>query len=488
MKLFLSHSSSDKTLATKLKEGILAPIVGNDNIYYSSLPETGTRPGQDWQEAIVSKLKEADIVILLVTHAFDLSKICQRELGMALALSKSIVAISTIVEWDDPLNKLHYLTLDKQDAIIDWAQSLSISCNQGAPSAALISRTIKEIHNLLHPQRSILKRGEVFESIIDATFSIVSNGGSQSLRHEIKKSLEQQVIPEKFLYQSVTGTSRWMDLCMDPLYTAFSESHRFLNQIADDIVGKIDKSIIESSPDLISLGPGTGHKDVTLLNALLNNGQNSRSLFYYPYDISKKMLEVAHSRISSADNIRERIKIKCVLADFHDISHFYKPVFDWRREANIVLFLGNTIGNMPNEVSFLTMLHRTMHQGDYFVLEVRLNSASQSPGGNDDRRKAFNLSPLEELGIAIDPHKLRYDTRGSVLSQVNNTISIKGIYEDFTYEGREYKETVLCCINLYDPEQMEMVLERIGFEILLFKKSEDQSLGLWLTRKYSRVH
>lgn len=113
-----------------------------------------------------------------------------------------------------------------------------------------------------------------------------------------------------------------------------------------------------------------------MLNALLNKCQDRRPLFDYPYDISKKMLEAAHSRISSAEYIRERIKIKWVLADFHDISHFYKPVFDWRREANIVLLLGNTLGNVPNEVSFLNMLYRTMHHGDYFVLEVRLNSAS----------------------------------------------------------------------------------------------------------------
>jgi hypothetical protein len=197
------------------------------------------------------------------------------------------------------------------------------------------------------------------------------------------------------------------------------------------------------------------------------------------------MLYSAHSKVLSAESLKTRnIRIKVVEAEFDELVNIYNPVFNWREESNIVSFLGNTLGNMPNEVSFLERLYKTMHFGDYFILEVRLNSgATKTPGGQDEKRKAFNLSPLEELGVKMYPERLRYNSRGSALSQIHGTISIKGIYDNFVYEGKSYQNTTLCCINLYDSKQMDIVLRNVGFSPLLYEESEDHSLGLWVSRK-----
>lgn len=486
MKVFLSHSSKDLSLATEFKDGVLSPVFGNENIYFSSLPESGTRPGDDWQDTIEEKIKAADEIVLLVTDSFDASKICQRELGMAMILNKHVIAILLRESWDDPLRKLQFLSIHEEDGILLWLEEVYRTRTGKNLLVGPVRRKLSDLRLRVdqYVKQEILGRGEVFEDIMDATFSIVSNNQPMSLKEDIRGFLTKEVIPEKFLYQTVTGARRWMELCGDPLYYAFSESLKFLDKVAEQVIGTIDAKVLESSPDFVSLGPGTGHKDVRLLTALLDRCGDNKSLFYYPFDISKRMLESVHEKMVLTENLKRNIRIKCIEAEFDDLALFYNPVFNWRKEPNIVSFLGNTLGNMPNEVSFLEMLCKTMHFGDYFILEVRLNSGvTQAPGGQDEKRKAFNLSPLEELGVKINPESLRYDSRGAALSQIQGTTSIKGIYDRFTFEGKEYNNTTLCCINLYDSKQMDTVLNAVGFDILLYQESEDRSLGLWVTRK-----
>jgi hypothetical protein len=266
MKIFFSHSSKDLSIATDFKDGVLSPVFGNENIYFSSLPESGTQPGNDWQDTIEEKIRSADEIVLLVTDSFETSKICQRELGMGMILGKKLIAIILRKNWEDPLRKLQFLSIHEEDGIISWLEEIYRTRTGTNLPVGSIRRKLKDIQLQAdqYVNQEVMDRGQIFENIIDATYSIISNHEPKSLKDEIKASLTQEVIPEKFLYKTLTGSKRWIDLCSDPSYYPFSESLKFLNHVAQNVIDAIDVKVLESSPDFISLGPGTGHKDIIL--------------------------------------------------------------------------------------------------------------------------------------------------------------------------------------------------------------------------------
>ena len=89
-RIFISHSSHDDELATRLGQRLaargLSPIVDHH-------PRTGIQPGQDWLRSLQDHLGRAHAVILLVTDEWRASAWCQAEHRAAKLLKKTIIPI-----------------------------------------------------------------------------------------------------------------------------------------------------------------------------------------------------------------------------------------------------------------------------------------------------------------------------------------------------------------------------------------------------------
>lgn len=94
-KIFVSHSSLDKSIVTEFVDKVLFSSCGltAKNVIYTSLESTGVNAGEDIKEYIKQNIKEASTVILMISDNFKNSEICLNEMGAAWALDKEIIPI-----------------------------------------------------------------------------------------------------------------------------------------------------------------------------------------------------------------------------------------------------------------------------------------------------------------------------------------------------------------------------------------------------------
>lgn len=103
--------------------------------------------------------------------------------------------------------------------------------------------------------------------------------------------------------------------------------------------------------------------------------------------------------------------MKAIVSSFRVLTTFVPLYRDYRAGPNVLSFLGNTLGNMPQDRDFLEYLHRhAMGSGDFLLLEVkrRVDAASRVDKARlaDELRNRFTIGPLEVLGIQYNPENL----------------------------------------------------------------------------------
>ncbi|UCH92321.1 MAG: toll/interleukin-1 receptor domain-containing protein [Candidatus Aminicenantes bacterium] len=94
-KIFISHASEDKPIIEKFEDTILylGLNIQMEEIFCSST--AGTKPpiGVNFKDIIKSNLKNAEVVILVITPNFKNSEMCQNEAGAAWILSKKVIPL-----------------------------------------------------------------------------------------------------------------------------------------------------------------------------------------------------------------------------------------------------------------------------------------------------------------------------------------------------------------------------------------------------------
>jgi len=318
----------------------------------------------------------------------------------------------------------------------------------------------------------ILGRGAIIGHLVDATFLLQPEGDDAKIAKDAIR--EGEIIPNWLFYSSDLGALSWVNLCNDPDYDVFQDSATFINSNKNNILEACGRDFLRCSPDYISLGPGNGYKDKFLLNALLGF-EKAADLFYYPIDISLFMLSRAIQTLIAEPDIADVIKIKAVRSHFDKINSL-KPVFDFRDEPNLYVFLGNTLGNMVNESHFLLKLRHAMSDEDRAIIEVRLKTEhNDRPGGATHLREEFTFTPLKLAGIKPDRRKLVFSTQRG-FSVVPNATTIVGEYHDFYLDRQKIESAKLSCIHHYGCDDLRSFFEHKGFKVIQDFKNEKTAL------------
>lgn len=91
-KIFISHSSKDKAIVDLFKNIILNAGLGisDNDIAYTSAPETGVPTGGNIPKYIKENIADSDFVFWMVSDNYRKSEVCLNEMGAAWALDKNI--------------------------------------------------------------------------------------------------------------------------------------------------------------------------------------------------------------------------------------------------------------------------------------------------------------------------------------------------------------------------------------------------------------
>ena len=139
----------------------------------------------------------------------------------------------------------------------------------------------------------------------------------------------------------------------------------FLEEFADEIFDSLPSSLIRSYPDFVSLGPGNGYKDRTLLrslsNKLLGQGLNDY-IYYYPADIAQESWQLRSARPPDMlfSKSGSRSKPYSAISSGSGSSPRFM-ILDLSLE--VVSLLENNLGNLVHDGEFLKKAFRTMHEG-----------------------------------------------------------------------------------------------------------------------------
>ena len=94
-KVFISHSSNDKDIVRLFKDTILKNGIGlsDDDIFFTSSPETGVPIGKNIPECIKENMVDCEYAFLMISENYKKSEVCLNEMGAAMVLGKRLFPI-----------------------------------------------------------------------------------------------------------------------------------------------------------------------------------------------------------------------------------------------------------------------------------------------------------------------------------------------------------------------------------------------------------
>lgn len=98
--VFIIQSGFDKEISDRLTKALNILKIDDSRIYCSSVEETGTTLGESFVKIIKKSLKEAKLVICVLSENSIKSQYCLQEMGAAMILDKTILPILIGIEPD----------------------------------------------------------------------------------------------------------------------------------------------------------------------------------------------------------------------------------------------------------------------------------------------------------------------------------------------------------------------------------------------------
>jgi len=329
--------------------------------------------------------------------------------------------------------------------------------------------------------RAVLRRGEVFDAVVDGTFYLQKERPVPS-KIKIQHSLKQHAtLPQRLLYLTEEGQATYLALCEDPEYGYYQETVKYVMENVKDLIGAVLKHCGSHEVDFISLGPGNGVKDAMLIRTLLQHARSPKYTYYYPYDVSGGMLLEAIRTILAKKLPLERLRIKAIEADVKYLAEF-KRVFDFREEPNVYSLLGG-LDNLGNEVVLLQLLHDLMNPQDCLLLEMR-KKAGDGPQalGHIDLNRRLDLAPLRYIGAEVNQESVEYTAIAST-SSIPHARTIAATVPYWRLDGENYHRTSLFSVHYYDDDEIRKVFKQVGFQVIFDDDNGQNNSLFYAVRK-----
>lgn len=224
--------------------------------------------------------------------------------------------------------------------------------------------------------------------------------------------------------------------------------------------------------DLVELGSGDGQKTKTLINHFLAHSVNFK---YIPVDICNEENERLKKDLAAKF---PNLKVKPVAGDFIECLSELKR----SRSGKVILFLGSTIGNLPEKEcrKFLKSLRKSMKKNDMLLLGFDLKKHPRliADAYNDSKglTRDFNLNLLQRINRELDgnfdpqsfEHFPSYDpasgkAKSFLVSKTSQKVFIGKLQKEFSFDAGEVIFTEMS--RKFSIQDIEDLSEACGFKI-----------------------
>jgi hypothetical protein len=333
-----------------------------------------------------------------------------------------------------------------------------------------IKKAIKERQTSPDKSKNLI-RGDFRDSIVDASINV--DLIDHDLYKQWHKSMQKgEKVEEALLYWDRQTANKWLE------YEKFS----YPNLQSIQNTGKKVATLLNEPFALISLGPGSGKKDITFLNKAMHK---DNVYWYYPIDISSHLLFQAMKNVTEEFD-DTYLKVKGIRANFNSLEKL-QFVYKYSNLLNIFSLLGNTLGNY-NENELIDRIRKSMLDEDLFIIEVNnIESYNQSNKSKYENKnyQEFILEPLKSLGIVPKISNLKFEETNRNGSSINLS---KRIFANYYFDKDELKiiGTDMSKLNItysthYSKYEIKKFFKKHSFQflaeiddpnsiILLFKK------------------
>ncbi|GAA6621643.1 L-histidine N(alpha)-methyltransferase [Scytonema sp. NUACC26] len=285
---------------------------------------------------------------------------------------------------------------------------------------------------------------------------------TQELRGEFSQTGDGKEILSGFSYWGIGPTIAWNNACHDRFYLVMKESiesfrYRW-SQLHSNRIG-------DRKYHYVSLGIGTGEKDKSILNLLLNSNPD---LIYFPVDMSSEMLRIGVQQAIQETKLKGN-HVFPIQIDFsleRNIIELRK-LFDEILNNNPVIFslLGNTLANFQRDTELLQSLSKLMRSDDKFLIEVAMTEdlneeAAQKATKEYENAKSFRefvtSALLQNTDLHIDLNSVSFE--GYV--ETDRAILIKILYRNLTGKKIDVMLPDRSVINFEDRDTIRLYLTR----------------------------
>ena len=232
--------------------------------------------------------------------------------------------------------------------------------------------------------------------------------------------------------------------------------------------------------NIVDIGAGNGRSAAPVLDYLKENNIKAR---YVPIDISEELLEIAGSFVK--ENYPQ-MEVKKINLDF-ERGNFSDIMFELKsgNSANLMLFLGTTLGNHSDSQRVLTNFRDSMSSDDYLIIGVELTNFARinkiMPHYSEEINGNFLYNIPESIGV--NRHDTIYDQIWNEnLSQVEvkmileKDINLKIGDEEFILEKDE--QILLGRSIKFTEWSLTKLLSDVGFRTELLTTTENRAYVL----------
>ena len=283
-------------------------------------------------------------------------------------------------------------------------------------------------------------------------------------------SENQKYLPSRYFYDA-EGDKIFQAIMKMPEYYLTNSEYEIFSTQAEQILSELNLN--GGKFDLVEFGAGDGFKTRILIERLLGAGARFR---YIPIDISGNVLNTLKSEFQKSFPNLE------ILIENAEYFEALKNINSKSENPKVVLFLGSSIGNFPEERTnrFLTALHEVLNPGDYTLIgfDLKKNPKTILDAYNDKQgiTKAFNLNLLKRINRELDAdfdleafdHYPFYDpetgfAKSYIVSLKKQTVKINALSKEFSFEAGEPIHTEIS--RKYSIKQIETLFVNVGFKV-----------------------
>ncbi len=283
---------------------------------------------------------------------------------------------------------------------------------------------------------------------------IETGSGPADLQRKFRDCVAYDYLGHRFLYYEPMGALAWENLikrgyeqdrwlggvrrCVEQWFDISSDSSGRCQGVVAESLG-LRKKLPAKGFDLISLGPGEGHKELEILRRLLSiekeNGERPLWMSFSPVDVSIPLLLTAARGardifgMHAEQTGKPAYQVRPVCADFEEGELSFLSHLPTSRPSQagirLVLALGNVFGNLRDEETFVReKLWALTRPGDLVWLELglrlepitkdplyRLTLPDQAESASDANRRLLLEGPYRRWEAAAGRRPGQLDMR-----------------------------------------------------------------------------